>query len=56
MAAPILSINSSTVSLSPKIAVPTSSQTEAAEFEPGYSSNPEWNPGYVEEEPSQANP
>lgn len=23
--------------------------TEAAEFEPGYSSNPEWNPGYVEE-------
>ena len=23
--------------------------TKAAEFEPGYSSNPEWNPGYVEE-------
>lgn len=24
--------------------------TEAAEFEPGYSSNPEWNPGYVDDE------
>jgi hypothetical protein len=30
--------------------------TEAAEFEPGYSSNPEWNPGYVDDEPQQLNP
>lgn len=24
--------------------------SKAAEFEPGYSSNPEWNPGYVPED------